>query len=58
MCPSGVCAAICSSTLGGMAFTISVAMNPGATALTRIWYLASSRAHVRVMPIKPAFAAT
>ena len=36
---------------------MSVAMKPGATALTVMLRLASSRATVRVRPITPAFEA-
>ena len=58
MRPSGVCARMPSSIFSGMALIISVAMKPGATALTRMRYLPSSRAHTRVIPITPALLAT
>src|SRR5207248_11755622 len=54
---SGVRANIEPSAFSGMAFTISVAMNPGATALTRMPKRPSSRAHVCVKLITPAFVA-
>ena len=38
--PSGVRATMASRTFAGIAFTMSVAINPGATAFTRILYLA------------------
>ncbi len=42
----------------GIAAIISVAVKPGATALTRIPYLPSSLAQTFVIPITPAFVAT
>ena len=56
--PRGVCSTIESRIFWGIERRISVATKPGATAFTRILYLPSSRAHVRVMPMTPAFVAT
>ena len=53
----GVCAAIESSTFCGIAFTMSVPMNPGATQFTRMLNLPSSRDQVFVKLITPAFVA-
>jgi hypothetical protein len=54
--PSGICQQrrFCAS---GSASVMSVAMKPGATQLTVMLRLPSSRASARVMPATPALAA-
>ncbi len=55
--PIGVWATMASITFSGIAERISVAMKPGATALTLILNLPSSRAHVLVIVISPPLVA-
>ena len=55
--PSGVRAVISVLSASGRSWVSSVRTNPGATALTVIERLASSRAVALVRPISPALAA-
>ena len=55
--PSGICPPTVLLTCSGRASVMSVAMNPGATALQVIERLASSRAMVFVNPSRPALEA-
>ena len=49
--------AACSGNPGQMEYRVSVAMKPGATALTVTFRLASSLARLLVRPIRPALLA-
>jgi len=55
---SGVFDFIMSIIFSGIAATISVAINQGATAFTNMPFFPNSRAQVLVMPITPALVAT
>ncbi len=55
--PNGIRWQTCSRISSPNAAVISVAMNPGATALTVMFRPARYRATVRVKPITPAFEA-
>src|ERR1051326_7262804 len=56
MRPMGVCDTILWRIFSGICFTISVAMKPGATALTRIWCLPNSLAHTLVIAMTKVWA--